>query len=180
MLRNAVAIIAIGVLCGSLLVGVADLTSADIRTNRDAAARVLLEDLLGEAIPIGTDLSAPLLGNCKDWLILRLAQPGYAGEIELLGLWRADSQSISLRTVRHLETPGIGDFIDQRISDWMSRQDNRSLNGWTTIDSVSGATITTKAIVRGANLVAQTASVECPNTSDPSPSARDVSESLNG
>ena len=161
MLRSVLTLIGIGGVCGVLLVGVANETAAPIQANRDAAARAVYQELLGKTLPPDSDLSTTLLGDCDQWLIRRLTQPGYAGDIEMIALWRASNNAISLRTVRHLETPGIGDFIDTRVSDWMFKQDHQPLTQWQSLDNVSGATITTNAVIRSAVTMAQTVSVEC-------------------
>jgi electron transport complex protein RnfG len=85
---------------------------------------------------------------------------GYAGPIRLLVAIGADGQVLAARAVDHAETPGIGDFIDPRRSDWMTtfngrRPDRPPPDRWRLrseggeFDGVAGATITARAVVTG-------------------------------
>ncbi|MBX3725971.1 MAG: electron transport complex subunit RsxG [Xanthomonadales bacterium] len=86
------------------------------------------------------------------------APDGYAGPIELLvGIDRA-GHVLGVRVVAHAETPGLGDPIELRRSDWVLGFDGRSLAEpppprWTVrrdggdFDQFTGATITPRAVV---------------------------------
>jgi len=67
-----------------------------------------------------------------------------------MALWQAGE--ISLRVTRHQETPGIGTFIDHNRDSWMPAHDRSNQAQWRAIDSLAGATITTNAIKRAAQL----------------------------
>ena len=54
--------------------------------------------------------------------------------------------SISLRVTRHQETPGIADFIDHSKEDYLPNLDNSPVEDWPSLDNISGATITHKAL----------------------------------
>ncbi len=86
--------------------------------------------------------------NCSDWIVRKVTSPGYSGDIESLVLiqYRENDPQLSLRIMNHRETPGIGDFIDHQKDPWIKTLDNQLKQEWATIDMVSGATITTKAI----------------------------------
>lgn len=85
-------------------------------------------------------------------------QEGYNGEIVLLvGVWRDGSIS-GVRVTRHRETPGLGDPIEARRSDWIEGFRGRSLadpgrGGWAVrkdggeFDQFTGATVTPRAVV---------------------------------
>jgi Na+-translocating ferredoxin:NAD+ oxidoreductase subunit G len=86
-----------------------------------------------------------------------VARDGYNGDINLLIGINADGAVTGLRVTAHRETPGLGDLIDLRISDWILSFNNRSLNnpelsGWTVrknggdFDQFTGATITPRAV----------------------------------
>ena len=84
---------------------------------------------------------------------------GYSGAITLLIGINAKDQNISgVRIVKHKETPGLGDKIETRKSDWVYTFNNKSLgnpaiNDWQVkkdggqFDQFTGATITPRAIV---------------------------------
>lgn len=94
-------------------------------------------------------------------LLLPLRIPdGYSGDIHLLLGIEADGRVAGVRVVEHRETPGLGDAIERRKSDWIENFRGRSLGdppleGWTVrrdggeFDAFTGATITPRAVARG-------------------------------
>lgn len=84
---------------------------------------------------------------------------GYSGAITLLIGINASDQTLSgVRIVKHKETPGLGDKMETRKSNWVLAFDGKSLNnpsinGWQVekdggdFDQFTGATITPRAIV---------------------------------
>jgi electron transport complex protein RnfG len=88
-----------------------------------------------------------------------VAPDGYSGNIRLLVGVRADDTLSGVRVVAHRETPGLGDAIDERRSDWVlgfdgTSLDNPGLDKWAVkkdgghFDQLTGATITPRAIVK--------------------------------
>ena len=88
-----------------------------------------------------------------------IAPNGYSGSIHLLVGVYVDGSLAGVRVVKHSETPGLGDAIDSRKSDWIRGFDGKSLtnpaaNGWQVkrdggeFDQLTGATITPRAVVR--------------------------------
>ena len=84
---------------------------------------------------------------------------GYSGPMKLLVAVRTDGTLGGVRVVSHKETPGLGDKIELRKSDWILGFDNRSLNnpvmaGWGVrrdggvFDQFTGATVTPRSIVK--------------------------------
>jgi len=98
-------------------------------------------------------------GVAQAALVPARAPDGYSGDIELLvGVWR-DGSVAGVRVLRHRETPGLGDAIDHRKSDWVDGFVGRSLGDparerWTVqrdggaFDQFTGATITPRAVVQ--------------------------------
>lgn len=87
------------------------------------------------------------------------ALDGYNGRIDLIVGILADGQVSGVRVLQHRETPGLGDGIELRRSDWILSFNGRSLDntapgGWTVqrdggdFDQFTGATITPRAVVR--------------------------------
>ena len=86
------------------------------------------------------------------------APDGYSGNIRLLVGLTPQGEVLGVRVIEHHETPGLGDKIELRISDWIlsfNKQpiNNDNLNEWAVkkdggkFDQFSGATITPRAIV---------------------------------
>tara|TARA_R110000744_G_scaffold377596_1_gene492765 strand:- start:4751 stop:5392 length:642 start_codon:yes stop_codon:yes gene_type:complete len=90
--------------------------------------------------------------------IKTVAPDGYNGNIELLIALNTDGSVSGVRTLLHKETPGLGDKIELRKSDWIDTFAGKKLlekndNRWAVIkdggmfDQFTGATITPRAVV---------------------------------
>jgi len=88
-----------------------------------------------------------------------IAPNGYSGKIHLLVGVYFDGSIAGVRVLKHSETPGLGDAIEIRKSDWVLDFDGRSLGNppraqWLVkrdkgvYDQFTGATITPRAIVQ--------------------------------
>jgi len=85
-----------------------------------------------------------------------IAPDGYNGAIELLMGVQYSGEIVGVRVTKHKETPGLGDDIESRRSEWIHAFDGESLSTtsvWTVkqqggdFDSFTGATITPKAVI---------------------------------
>ncbi len=88
------------------------------------------------------------------------APDGYTGPIRMIvGIDVATGSLSGVRVTQHKETPGLGDKIEAKKSDWIFSFDGRSLNNtpedaWQVqkdggdFDQLTGATITPRTIVR--------------------------------
>ncbi|QOC21497.1 RnfABCDGE type electron transport complex subunit G [Wenzhouxiangella sp. AB-CW3] len=83
---------------------------------------------------------------------------GYSGDIRLLIAVDVGGTVIGVDVLEHRETPGLGDRIESRRSDWLRQFVGRSLNdpepeGWAPdrrggeFDTLTSATITVDAVV---------------------------------
>lgn len=97
-------------------------------------------------------------GRVRAVVFTAIAQDGYTGAIELLIGLRPNGRLYGVRTISHRETPGLGDKIDLRKSNWIKSFDNTHLgfppiNQWKVkrdggyFDQFTGATITPRAVV---------------------------------
>lgn len=86
------------------------------------------------------------------------APDGYSGDIRLLMGMTPEGEILGVRVIEHKETPGLGDKIETRISDWIlsfSHQwiNEKTLSQWKVkkdggkFDQFAGATITPRAVV---------------------------------
>jgi electron transport complex protein RnfG len=126
--------------------------------------------MLDDVIPVGSDAAG--LGLTQDKRIYRArsggeviaaiipvtAPDGYTGAIELIVGVNADGSIAGVRALSHKETPGLGDKVDIKKSDWILGFNGRSLDnpapaGWAVkkdkgvFDQFTGATITPRAVV---------------------------------
>ncbi|WP_079253879.1 electron transport complex subunit RsxG [Endozoicomonas arenosclerae] len=87
-----------------------------------------------------------------------IAPDGYAGKIELLVGIYADGTLAGVRATQHKETPGLGDKIDTKVSNWILQFRGKSLDDpapedWGVkrdggqFDQFTGATVTPRAVV---------------------------------
>ena len=98
-------------------------------------------------------------GNTVIGVILpATARDGYSGDIRALVGVRRDGSVAGVRVVAHRETPGLGDKVDLRKSDWVLDFNERSLanpalSGWNVekaggvFDQFTGATVTPRAVI---------------------------------
>ncbi len=91
--------------------------------------------------------------------ITATAPDGYNGNIELLVAVNIDGSVSGVRTLKHQETPGLGDKIELRKSRWILSFAGKKIRGETDnrwavakdggmFDQFTGATITPRAVVK--------------------------------
>lgn len=104
------------------------------------------------------------------------APDGYSGAIQLLVGADFNGTVLGTRVTEHHETPGLGDKIELRLSDWITGFSGKKIQGdndshWAVkkdggdFDQFTGATITPRAVVnavRRAGLYAQTLPAQLP------------------
>lgn len=102
--------------------------------------------------------TALLHGNVSAYVIEATAPDGYSGNIRLLLGVTVEGEILGVRVLQHSETPGLGDKIETRISDWILSFNHKkisldNLDDWAVkkdggkFDQFSGATITPRAVV---------------------------------
>jgi len=88
----------------------------------------------------------------------KMAEQGYAGPIQVMIGIDYNGEILGARVISHLETPGLGDKIEEKKDDWILGFDglsleNTSIDQWAVkkdggrFDQFSGATITPRAVV---------------------------------
>ncbi|MFB5077794.1 electron transport complex subunit RsxG [Raoultella sp. C349492] len=104
------------------------------------------------------------------------APDGYSGAIQLLVAADFKGTVLGTRVTEHHETPGLGDKIELRLSDWITHFAGKVIHGqndgrWAVkkdggdFDQFTGATITPRAVVNAvkrAGLYAQTLPTQIP------------------
>ena len=92
-------------------------------------------------------------------IIPTIAPDGYSGDIKMIAGVNRDGTIAGVRVLTHTETPGLGDKVDLKKSDWIKNFDGKSLeqpniHQWKVkkdggeFDQFTGATITPRAVVR--------------------------------
>jgi len=122
------------------------------------ALQVRDPELLGTTEPLVAH-RVRLHGQPVAVLLNVVAPDGYSGAIRLLVAIDPDSKVLGVRVLEHRETPGLGDFIESRRSDWIARFTGRALGDpppsrWQArkdggdFDQFTGATVTSRAVIR--------------------------------
>ncbi|TNE77383.1 MAG: electron transport complex subunit RsxG [Gammaproteobacteria bacterium] len=170
------ALITASLLAGTYL-GTKDRIAA---AQREVAKRALLEivpldrhtnDLLLDTVPVpanfwhtlgieGEEVNIARQGDEPVAVIVPAVAPdGYNGDIHLIVGINIDGTLAGVRVVSHHETPGLGDKVDLKKSDWVLGFNGKSLNNpqpdmWKVkkdkgaFDQFTGATITPRAVVK--------------------------------
>ena len=132
----------------------------DSYTNTLGTDTIALPDNEELGIEAGDEAYLARKDNRVTGVLLPVTAPdGYSGDIDLiLGIDR-EGELTGVRVTQHAETPGLGDAIEASKSDWILDFKSRSLDNpppkeWHVtpdggrFDAISGATITSRAIVR--------------------------------
>ncbi|WP_323816202.1 electron transport complex subunit RsxG [Cellvibrio sp. NN19] len=128
-------------------------------------------DMLTDVIPVPLDAlqalnvrsgavihRARLNGEITALIVPAVAPDGYSGDIEMIVGVNRDGSLAGVRVLRHKETPGLGDKIDLKKSQWILGFNTKSLqlpfiDRWKVkkdggdFDQFAGATITPRAVV---------------------------------
>ncbi|MEJ2531290.1 MAG: electron transport complex subunit RsxG [Halioglobus sp.] len=178
--RNSVLLAAFAVCTALLLTGTYLLTDDRIAWQiRQAEEKALLEivpksrhdnSMLDDTLPVGPGAEGLGLRQEKNIHLARrdgevvaaiipvTARDGYSGDIELIVGVNADGSIAGVRALSHKETPGLGDKVSLKKSDWILEFNGRSLENplparWAVkkdrgvFDQFTGATITPRAVV---------------------------------
>ncbi|MYD43731.1 MAG: FMN-binding protein [Gammaproteobacteria bacterium] len=137
---------------GAALAVVAEFTAPVIESNRAAAKNKETQELLqlvqkriAESLASDEPIQSCKFGGAVE----TQAVVGYGGEMELIVAW-FDRELIGARVAAHQETPGFADVLDS--ADWLGRFGEEPLDE---IDTVSRATITTRAVLEAIKKSAQ-------------------------
>ena len=146
MIKPLVSLVAISLVCAVLLATTRARTADPIHANREARNWRLAFDLVGTFAITDRKFISDALSLDDGRRLVRGTVAGYAGDIGLLAALDEQMNLTGVRVTRHSETPGLGDFIDAQRSPWIHQFATRQP---TSVDSVTGATITSLAVKRG-------------------------------
>lgn len=177
-LRYALILALVALICTALSIGVYFLTKDKI----DLAISAQQRNLLAQVIPTSY-FDNDLIASCHQphsealrqqrihsicvarkqekisaYAFETIAPDGYSGNIRLLVALTPEREVLGVRVLEHKETPGLGDKIELRISNWILAFNQQkllpeTLTDWAVkkdggkFDQFAGATITPRAIV---------------------------------
>nr|WP_086940585.1 electron transport complex subunit RsxG [Thaumasiovibrio occultus] len=158
-----------------LLTTLGQLIDPTTHDNNLATSCILLDapDILGSKVPMPAYI-ATMQGNPVAIAIETIAPDGYNGNIHLVMGIDLNGEVQGVRVLEHQETPGLGDKIEKRVSDWVDgfsgqQMDTNDMAKWQVrkdggqFDQFTGATITPRAVV---NAVARTGRYFLENQAD--------------
>ncbi|MFL1406405.1 electron transport complex subunit RsxG [Marinobacter sp. M1N3S26] len=127
-------------------------------------------DLLQDTVTLPPGDRLAIDGALNGWVARRDGEPvglilpavapdGYSGDIHLLVGINLKGEVLGVRVTSHRETPGLGDRVELRKSNWVLSFEGRSLDNpeprnWNVkknggvFDQFTGATITPRAVVK--------------------------------
>ncbi|WP_440904219.1 electron transport complex subunit RsxG [Catenovulum sp. SX2] len=131
------------------------LVPADMYNNAIAQDCIVKQDVNGENIRV---FRARFDDQPVAVVLESIAPNGYNGRIDLLVAIDTEQKILGVRTVKHTETPGLGDKIEIKKSNWITyfaglsvTEDNQKnwavRNDGGMFDAFTGATITPRAVV---------------------------------
>lgn len=178
MQKNGLLLAAFAVVATALVIGVQILTEDEIAKQQQQQVLRTLNQLIpptmhdNDLYQSCRLLKDPALGSSKAQPLYRawvndkptalaaeiVAPDGYSGAIRLLLAIKPDGEVLGVRTLRHQETPGLGDKIEVEKSDWIKSFAGKRIRGqddtrWAVqrdggmFDQFTGATITPRAVV---------------------------------
>lgn len=123
----------------------------------DDTVEFVAPTLLGSDTP-ATAWRARREGKIQTVILPVTAPDGYSGNIHLIVGVNADASVAGVRVLAHKETPGLGDKVELKKSDWVLGFNGKSMassndSNWAVkkdggqFDQFTGATITPRAIV---------------------------------
>ncbi|MGD8174683.1 electron transport complex subunit RsxG [Marinimicrobium sp. ARAG 43.8] len=179
--KNSLLLGAFALITAAVLAGTYQMTRGKIAdAERAAAAAALLEivpdeqhdnDMLSDTVAVPTNALGQLGlrhsesihlarrdGQVTAAIIPTIAPDGYSGDIRMIVGVNRDGSIAGVRVLTHNETPGLGDKVDLKKSDWIRTFSGRSLenpasDNWKVrkdggvFDQFTGATITPRAVV---------------------------------
>jgi electron transport complex protein RnfG len=173
LLLGLFAVLTTNIIAGTYL-GTRDKIAAAQRMAREKALLEIVprdrhdNSMLDDTLPIGPETTLGLTSTQQVFIaregdqaiavILPVTAPdGYSGKIELIVGINRDGSIAGARALAHKETPGLGDKVDLKKSDWILGFNGRSLADplpaqWKVkkdkgvFDQFTGATITPRAV----------------------------------
>lgn len=145
--RGILACAVIAAICGALLGGTNWLTQDRIAANRTERQWHQITAITGRppasGAPVWRNDELELAGDIR---VLRRRSRGYAGLVSVL-VGTAGGRITGVAVAAHAETAGLGDYFDHDGGAWLDTFRGQR-PGELAVDTVSGATITGRAIIR--------------------------------
>lgn len=175
--RSALILMAFAIACTALVTATHIVTAPKIAEQQKRATLNTLLQVIPRSLydnPITSDCLLTVDANGKPIKVFRarigndnkamaietIVPDGYNGRIDLLVALDTSNKILGVRTTQHQETPGLGDKVEIKKSDWIDSFNGTQVKGeddkrWNVrkdggmFDQFTGATITPRAVVKG-------------------------------
>lgn len=169
LLLGAIALLASAALAMASSATSGAIAAAEAKDLRDSLSEVLPQgmadnDFLKDTVDLEKDGKTVTIyrarqGGVVKAALFKVAERGYAGDIQVLMAVDAEGRTLGVRVLKHAETPGLGDKIEIKKDKWIKAFDGKSLADPTpdkwgvkkdsgVFDQFAGATITPRAVVK--------------------------------
>lgn len=169
VLLGAIALLASGALALASGATSGAIAAAEAKDLRDSLSEVLPQgmadnDFLKDTVDLENKGKTVTIyrarqGGVVKAALFKVAERGYAGDIQVLMAVDAEGRTLGVRVLKHNETPGLGDKIEIKKDAWIRSFDGKSLGEpspekWAVkkdsgvFDQFAGATITPRAVVK--------------------------------
>ncbi|MEG0071088.1 MAG: FMN-binding protein [Raoultibacter sp.] len=159
--KPVVVLVIICIVVGLLLGTTNAFTLPTITANREATARALYASLIPEASDFTPlDCEVPGVSVCmraedKAGYIVVAASKGYAGPVPIAVAFNADGSIRHVNVMENKETPGLGTKISEDFFTVQFNARPATPIGLEDIDTITGATISSKAALAAVNEATQ-------------------------
>ena len=130
---------------GTLLAAVNAVTQDRIDANHRIERRATLKELTGLDVEMATH--SDVVACEQDLVVVAIVERGYGGSMDVVVGFHSRAL-VGVRVTRHTETPGFADIL--KPSAWIGE-----LASDGDVDTVSGATITSAAVLRATDAAAR-------------------------
>ena len=171
VLKLGLILFTITAVCAGLLGAVNGITTPIIAAKKEASKQEAMRTILSDADNfvaaenIQDEMINELYIGVKDntyvGTVAKVAPSGYGGPVEILVGINKEGKINAVQVLSHTETPGLGanakepKFIDQFMSKLPPLKVTKSAPADNEISAITGATITSDAVTKGVNHVAE-------------------------
>ncbi len=169
VLLGVIALLASGALAWASAATSGAIAAAEAKDLRDSLSEVLPQgladnDFLKDTVDLEKSGKTVTIyrarkGGAVSAALFKVAERGYAGEIQVLMAVDREGRTLGVRVLKHAETPGLGDKIEVKKDPWVHSFEGKSLGDpapekWGVkkdggvFDQFAGATITPRAVVK--------------------------------
>jgi len=161
MIRYGLILGTMCVVAGGLLAFVNSATKAKIIAQAQAEESSALKEVMPEAVdfkPVSSEgtvlyYNAIDAGGTRAGVVFKASGKGYGGQVDTMVGMTPEGVLTAIKVIAHTETPGLGSRIAQQ--DFIGRFSGKPLGSIGSVEAISGATISSRAVIDSVEKKAQ-------------------------